>query len=199
MPRSTRKLALAPFSTLCGALQVPISSVRTCRRRGRNGEQNVRTLRKSGCATSATAGNPGRGPAPDYRSRVANEALEVSVAVPARPRASVDLALVGVSEEEICGVRDHGALLADALRSEGVSCTTHWLTRTESGWRAERWELREWLASVSQELAARRPDAIVFQYSSFAYSHRGLPVHVRAVRAALRRARVPLIIVAHEL
>ena len=41
------------------------------------------------------------------------------------------MAAVGVSTSTTCGVRDHATLLAEALSRENVSCSVHWLYRSE--------------------------------------------------------------------
>lgn len=108
-------------------------------------------------------------------------------------------AIVGVSVNPTCGVRAHGALLAEALGRGGVSCSVHWLGRSEHSILAARSQIRGWARGVATELQVSQPDAILLQYSIFDFSYRGLPLFVRPTLAALHRAGIPLITVLHEL
>jgi glycosyltransferase involved in cell wall biosynthesis len=110
------------------------------------------------------------------------------------------LAVVGISHRQVCGVRDHGEILARELQgTAGVSCTVHWLTRQESSLGGSRAEVRAWTRRLADELQAQPPDAILLHYSVFAYSHRGVPVFVAPTLAAVRRSRVPIVAFMHEL
>jgi glycosyltransferase involved in cell wall biosynthesis len=108
-------------------------------------------------------------------------------------------AVVGVSESRTCGVRDHAVLLADALDHEGISCSMHWLWRSERTLRGARSEFLGWSSSLAAEIARGTPSAIVLHYSVFSYSYRGFPVFVRPALAAVRRTGLPLIAMMHEL
>ena len=109
-----------------------------------------------------------------------------------------DVAVVGVSESQTCGVRDHATLLAAALGEEDVACTMHWLSRREHSLRGVRSEFRTWTRALAGELERARPDAIVLHYSVFSYSYRGLPLFAGPVRSALRATGIPLITILHE-
>lgn len=106
---------------------------------------------------------------------------------------------MGVSVGRTCGVHDHAALLADALRREGVSSSEHWLWRGAGSLRVARSEIRAWARELALELERDPPDAILLHYSVFSYSYRGLPVFVRPVLSALRDVEIPVISVLHEL
>src|SRR5580704_10984958 len=108
-------------------------------------------------------------------------------------------AIVGVSQAATCGVRDHAVLLAQALGERGASCSMHWLGRSEHSLRGARAEFHGWAGSLAGELHRARPSAIVFHYSVFSYSHRGFPLYVRQTIQALRRSRIPVISVLHEI
>lgn len=108
-------------------------------------------------------------------------------------------AVVGVSEDPICGMHDHSVLLAQALERIGVQCSSHWLVRTARSPRAAWSELGAFSQRLVPQLASERPDVVLWHYSVFAYSYRGLPVFVPRVIAALRRAGAPVIGVMHEL
>lgn len=107
-------------------------------------------------------------------------------------------AVVGMSEGATCGARDHAALLASALPQEDVSCTMHWLERTQDSPRAAFSEIGAWTRQLAGELAAREPDAVLLHYSAFSYAHRGVPLFVRPVLSALRGSRVPVVTILHE-
>lgn len=107
-------------------------------------------------------------------------------------------AVVGVSSTRTCGVSAHAMLLAEALGSEGVSCSTHWLWRTDHSLRGARSEFRTWTEALAGELADADADVLILHYSVFSYAYRGIPVYVRPALRALRRSRIPLITVLHE-
>lgn len=109
-----------------------------------------------------------------------------------------DVAVVGVSESQTCGVRDHATLLAAALGEEDVACTMHWLSRRERSLGGCRAEFRAWTQALAGELERERPDAIVLHYSVFSCSYRGLPLFAGPVRSALRTTGIPLITILHE-
>jgi len=109
------------------------------------------------------------------------------------------VAVVGASVNERCGVRDHATLLADAAREHGVQTSLHWLSRTATGLSAARAEDRAWTASLAGAIAAEQADAILLHYSVFSYSHRGIPIFVPPMLAALRSTGSPVITFAHEL
>jgi len=115
------------------------------------------------------------------------------------PGAARRLAVVGVSLNDTCGVRDHATLLADELVREGVSCELHWLLRHERSLSRSRSEVGAWTRQLATELARDRPDAVLLHYSVFSYSHRGVPVFVAPVLAALRSAEIPVVAFMHEL
>jgi glycosyltransferase involved in cell wall biosynthesis len=116
-----------------------------------------------------------------------------------RPRQALSAAVVGVSESRTCGVRDHAVLLAEALSHERVSCSLHWLSRSERSLRGARSEFAGWTRALATELDRARPDAIILHYSVFSYSYRGFPLFVRPTLAALRHSGIPVVSVLHEL
>ncbi len=108
------------------------------------------------------------------------------------------VAAVGISIDEICGVRDHAKLLAGALEAQGVSCSLHWLQRTRGSLRSERAQIESWAQGLTVELEAAGAEAVLLHYSVFAYSHKGIPLFVGRVLAACRQARLPIVTVLHE-
>jgi glycosyltransferase involved in cell wall biosynthesis len=115
------------------------------------------------------------------------------------PPGATHMAVIGVSESEICGARDHATLLAEALRADGVQCTMHWFYRSELSARGARAEIAGWARQLRATLKEDKPDALIFHYSVFSYSYRGVPVLIAPVLSALRSARVPVLGVFHEL
>ncbi len=109
------------------------------------------------------------------------------------------LAVVGVSTRRYCGVRDHGRLLGEELRARGADVRDHWLDISpNASLREGRRAVLDFAAELPGELAAERCQGVVFHYSVFAYSHRGLPVNGAPVVRALRRAGAPVVSVLHE-
>jgi glycosyltransferase involved in cell wall biosynthesis len=120
---------------------------------------------------------------------------EVSIAAGTR------LAVVGLSVNTTCGVRDHATLLAAELEREAVACSMHWLTRTDRTLSGSRREVGEWARGLRRELAQERPDGVILHYSTFSYAHRGVPIFVPQVLAAVRGAcaGAPLVGILHEI
>ncbi|HEX5851766.1 MAG TPA: glycosyltransferase [Solirubrobacteraceae bacterium] len=108
------------------------------------------------------------------------------------------IVVLGMSINPICGARDHATLLAQELERGGASCTMHWLTRVERSVGGSRAEIRAWLDGLTGELHSSRPDVAIVHYSVFSYGHAGLPLFVRPMFRALRRADIPVIAVLHE-
>lgn len=109
------------------------------------------------------------------------------------------LAVVGVSAQPTCGVRDHAMLLADALGGENIDCSVHWLSRGDRSLTQARSQTRAWSRRLTGELEQDPPDAILLHYSVFAYSYRGLPSLVYPTLSALGRSGAPVIAFMHEL
>ncbi len=108
------------------------------------------------------------------------------------------IAVVGISTDATCGVRDHATLLTDAIERDGVDCQTCWLTREARSFAGARAEVRGWLERTAAELDAARPDAVLLHYSVFPFSYRGVPVFVPATLRALRRPQRRLVTLLHE-
>jgi len=116
----------------------------------------------------------------------------------AAPPAALRVASLGISTTAICGVRDHGALLAGALAHEGCACSTHWLDRHGQTLAAARSEIGAWTRALPEQLIESRADVALLHYSVFAYSFRGLPLFVHPVLGAVRRSGLPLVTILHE-
>jgi glycosyltransferase involved in cell wall biosynthesis len=108
------------------------------------------------------------------------------------------VAVVGVSTEQPCGVRDHAARLSRALEAEGVACSTHWLAREQQRLEPARSELGRFTRALQAELTEERPDAVLLHYSVFTYSYRGVPLFARPVLAAAGSAGTPVVAMLHE-
>jgi glycosyltransferase involved in cell wall biosynthesis len=117
---------------------------------------------------------------------------------PADARSTARVGVIGISIDDPCGVRDHAALLADALTGDGVACSLNWLDRTAGSIGAERVEVRAWADAIDRELAASRAEAVLLHYSVFALAHRGVPVFAKPALAAIGRSRLPLVTFMHE-
>lgn len=115
----------------------------------------------------------------------------------AAPRAA-RVAAIGISTDAPCGVRAHAELLADALSTQNISCSLHWLSRNPGSMRAARSEVRSWVQRLAAELQSGRPDAVLLHYSVFAFAYRGIPVFAPLVLSAIRELRLPLVSVMHE-
>ncbi|HEX4483744.1 MAG TPA: glycosyltransferase [Solirubrobacteraceae bacterium] len=113
-------------------------------------------------------------------------------------RSTARVGVIGISIDDPCGVRDHAALLADALTAGGVECSLNWLDRTAAPLGVERAEVRDWTDAIDRELAASRAAAVLLHYSVFAFAHRGVPVFAKPVLAAIGRSRLPLVTFMHE-
>ncbi|HEY2216078.1 MAG TPA: glycosyltransferase [Solirubrobacteraceae bacterium] len=107
--------------------------------------------------------------------------------------------VLGISIDDPCGVRDHAALLADALAALDVSCSLHWLSRGDGSLRDGRSDVGAWAAASARELRQDGAEAVLLHYSVFAFSHRGLPLLLQPVLAALRAHGLPLVSFMHEL
>jgi glycosyltransferase involved in cell wall biosynthesis len=105
---------------------------------------------------------------------------------------------IGISIKEICGVRDHATLLAEALGRENVSCSLHWLQRSGGSLSAARSEIGAWAGGLQDEFEETGAEAVLLHYSVFAYSYRGIPLFVGPVLAAARRAGMPVVTILHE-
>lgn len=109
------------------------------------------------------------------------------------------VAVLGMSERPTSGMRDHATLLAGALAEHGIACRLHWLVRSSGSLAAERARVLPWARNLEGELRAERADAVLLHYASFAYAHRGIPLHLPAALRAASSARAPLLAFMHEL
>jgi glycosyltransferase involved in cell wall biosynthesis len=108
------------------------------------------------------------------------------------------VAVVGISTDRTCGVRDHAVLLAEGLAAQGVSCSLHWLWREGQTFASARAQISAWTRRLAGEAGEAPPDAVLLHYSVFPYSYRGVPVFVGRTLAALGDLRVPIVPLLHE-
>ena len=100
---------------------------------------------------------------------------------------------LGVSHTSVCGVRDYALLLAKELTRSGQDVRTEWFERPSSVAEARRWIRGVPWADEHGEI-----DVILWHYSVFAYSTRGVPSLSWPLARALRRAGLPVVTVLHE-
>lgn len=106
------------------------------------------------------------------------------------------IAVVGVSDTAVCGVRDHASVLGGALVRQGHEVHDLWIDRSpQTPPPAPVWRLGGWLGAGLDRV---RPDVVVWHYSVFAHSYRGLPTVAVLVADALRRTAAPVVAVLHE-
>jgi glycosyltransferase involved in cell wall biosynthesis len=127
-----------------------------------------------------------------------SEAAARAIAAEARARPTLSVVAIGVSTARVCGVHDHAAALAAALADERISCSLHWLARGEPVEGGDSSSIGSWTRSITRELDRERPDAVLLHYSVFAFSARGVPLHVPPLLARLRAVGVPVVTVLHE-
>ncbi|MGH9169503.1 MAG: hypothetical protein ACRD0Z_01285 [Acidimicrobiales bacterium] len=101
---------------------------------------------------------------------------------------------LGASEGTLCGARDYATLLAGELSRLGHDIETQWLQRPLPPGSARN-RLKVALAPAREG----RFDAVLWHYSVFTYSHRGVPSMVWPYAMALRAIPVPVVTVLHEL
>lgn len=103
---------------------------------------------------------------------------------------------IGLVHTGPCGVRDHGALLSQELRSDGDEVEEVWVTNDGKSfpdtWRAT-WKL------LRAALTHRTSDAAIWHYSVFAYSFRGIPMPGVLAGMLLRLRGVPVVATLHEM
>ncbi len=95
-----------------------------------------------------------------------------------------------------CGVRDHGALLAEELRRTGLVVGEAWVPNC-----GDRLGPAVGAAArILWRMARMAPgSAVVWQYSPFSYGFRGVPLPGILVGAVSRLRRVRVVVVLHEL
>lgn len=95
-----------------------------------------------------------------------------------------------------CGVRDHGALLAQELRSSGYEVEEVWVSSDGRGLRRTLRATWEFLREAS---ARSSGPAAIWHYSVFAYSFRGFPLPGILLGVVMRLRGVHVVAVLHEM
>lgn len=109
--------------------------------------------------------------------------------------------VIGVSEGPVCGVRDHGKRLSEALQGRGFTVVVSWWERTSGRrLRGALREARQWSSELNQSVRDLEPKAVLVHYSVFAFSHRGIPLLAVPVFRSLGggNADVPIVTFLHE-
>ncbi|GAC1361645.1 MAG: hypothetical protein NVSMB32_00920 [Actinomycetota bacterium] len=113
--------------------------------------------------------------------------------------ATIRLLVVGASATAICGVRDCSRVLTGALTERGLAVSTAWWERGSTrGLRCGLRGLRSWRGDVSRINSERGCDIIVWHYSVFTHSLRGVPLLAPLMARSLNKLGVPVVLYLHE-
>lgn len=109
------------------------------------------------------------------------------------------LVMAGVSSTAICGVRDHAQVLAAALREQGASVSLRWWERDRL-WGPTETTRRfgDFVAELEGSIEEDRPASILYHYTAFAHSWRGIPILVPVLHRALTRSGAAVTLFLHE-
>lgn len=103
------------------------------------------------------------------------------------------LAILGISQGDICGVRDYATILASQMRVLGYEAQLLWSNNTPDSSPLGQVRLGELVARASDA------DVIVFNYSVFASAWHGVPISVPLLAWRLWKAPSAVVLVAHEM
>lgn len=103
--------------------------------------------------------------------------------------------IAGVSTSAFCGVRNYSYQLSTQLRRLGFQTAVEW---GDFEGAANHRSVQDWTLNVATRARAIHADAVMFNYSVFSLSWRGVPVHVPAVVGKLQSLDIPVITVLHE-
>lgn len=102
--------------------------------------------------------------------------------------------VLGASTSFPCGIRDYAELLTASMERTGVEASTCWI---------DRYKVPHGTGQVKRTLRQHRhrtpPSALLWHYSPFGYGWRGLPFLTPTLLARLAHARLPIVVVAHEI
>ena len=118
----------------------------------------------------------------------------ISAAAPPSTFKNVVL-VTGVSTAKMCGVRDHAQALAHGLADTGIEAIMEW---GELSPKPSRTEIEAWLKQVVATAHREHPTVILFHYSVFTLSWRGIPLHATVVARRLRNIGPPVVTLLHE-
>jgi glycosyltransferase involved in cell wall biosynthesis len=106
---------------------------------------------------------------------------------------------IGASTSSVGGVRDYARVVGEALSAVGAEVELVWWERNPSSdlWAARR-DRNTWLEQVASRVRADSRTWIIWHYSVWSWTVRGVPVFVPRTALALRRLGAPILLVAHE-
>lgn len=103
--------------------------------------------------------------------------------------------IVGVSTSDPCGVRKYSQLLSTHLGRLGFQTAVEWGDFDSS---ASRRSVGEWQRAVASRVGHMQADVVIFNYSAFSLSWRGIPIYVPSVIRGLQSLDVPVVTILHE-
>lgn len=119
--------------------------------------------------------------------------------IPQQDHEALRVLVIGVSNTPVCGVRDFAAVLSRALQDRGVVVSSSWWERSAvKGFRPALREFREWRWSVARTLGPQGCDLVLWHYSAFAHSWRGIPYLAPLMSRRLRKLGTPVVVFLHE-
>jgi glycosyltransferase involved in cell wall biosynthesis len=101
------------------------------------------------------------------------------------------IALLGSRDQPTDAVRDYCYLLAEALEEKGRSLELVQVEWAEQGWRRA-------LKELDSELADRRDNWVLVQYTHLAWSRRGFPIRFPGLIQRLKRRGMKALVVFHD-
>jgi glycosyltransferase involved in cell wall biosynthesis len=107
--------------------------------------------------------------------------------------------VVGASATAVCGVRDYASTTSDAMRALGATVDACWWERRMSmGLAGARSEARGFLREFDQVVERVNPDIVLWHYSVFTWSLRGIPLLGPEWARRLSARGVPVVALLHE-
>ncbi|HVX19868.1 MAG TPA: glycosyltransferase family 4 protein [Acidimicrobiales bacterium] len=100
----------------------------------------------------------------------------------------------GISQSPVCGMQDYADGLAEELRSRGHHVDRAWRLR-----HGGQEPVRSWLEDLLRQATAAQTDIILWHYSPFSYGAHGIPTLAVVIAHELRRSRIPVATVLHEM
>jgi hypothetical protein len=101
------------------------------------------------------------------------------------------VALLGREDEPTDALEDYCKALAQSLQKKGYSLEISRVRWADDGWRRA-------LRDAGKGFAGKRGSWVIVQYTTFAWSRRGFPVHFARLIKVLKRAGMRVLIVFHD-
>ena len=101
------------------------------------------------------------------------------------------VALLGREDEPTDALEDYCKALAQSLQKKGYSLEISRVRWADDGWRRA-------LRDAGKRFAGQRGSWVIVQYTTFAWSRRGFPVHFARLIKVLKRAGMRVLIVFHD-